>query len=191
MSLTLRTEAWSEIMKGKSLWLLVFLSGYASQTTALAPQARPVTRSTTLGKRVVVYTTADSTPLRLAPTDTLLFKQAEPITEAQIYVFVDPRRTFQTMIGIGGALTDAAAETFAKIPAERQAQLLDAYYSSERGIGYTLARTNINSCDFSSASYTYVTEGDKTLSSFDIAPDLKYKIPLIKRDVETAESLIA
>jgi len=129
----------------------------------------------------VVYTTADSTNLRLTPSDTLTFQQSAPTTEAEIYVFVDPRRTFQTMIGIGGALTDAAAETFAKIPTERQAQLLDAYYSPERGIGYTLARTNINSCDFSSASYTYVTEGDKDLSSFDIAPDLKYKIPLIKR----------
>jgi len=129
----------------------------------------------------VVYTTADSTSLRLTPTDTLTFQQSAPTTEAEIYVFVDPRRTFQTMIGIGGALTDAAAETFAKIPTDRQAQLLDAYYSPERGIGYTLARTNINSCDFSSASYTYVTEGDTNLSSFTIAPDLTYKIPLIKR----------
>ena len=136
---------------------------------------------TIVGKRAVVYTTADSTNLRLTPTDTLAFQQATPTTEAEIHVFVDPRRTFQTMIGIGGALTDAAAETFAKLPAERQAQLLEAYYNVARGIGYTLARTNINSCDFSSASYTYVTEGDKDLSSFNIAPDLRYKIPLIKR----------
>ena len=134
-----------------------------------------------IGKRAVVYTTADSSTLRLSPADTLAFKQAAPISEGQVYVFVDPKRTFQTMIGIGGALTDAAAETFAKLPAERQAQLMDAYYSTDHGIGYTLARTNINSCDFSSASYTYVTEGDKTLSSFTIAPDLRYKIPLIKR----------
>ena len=145
---------------------------------ALAQAAAP---AQLLGKRVLVYTTADSTNLRLTPADTLVFKEAEPITEAQVYVFVDPRRTFQTMIGIGGALTDAAAETFAKLPADRQAQLLEAYYSADRGIGYTLARTNINSCDFSSASYTYVTEGDKQLSSFNIAPDLRYKIPLIKR----------
>ena len=134
-----------------------------------------------VGKRAVVYTTADSTDLRLTPADTLVFQDAAPITEAQVYVFVDPQHAFQTMIGIGGALTDAAAETFAKLPAERQTQLLEAYYSADRGIGYTLARTNINSCDFSSASYTYVTEGDKQLTSFNIAPDLRYKIPLIKR----------
>src|SRR5436190_927107 len=134
-----------------------------------------------VGKRAVVYTTADSTALRLTPADTLVFQEAAPITEAQVYVFVDPQHAFQPMIGIGGALTDAAAETFAKLPADRQAQLLEAYYSVDRGIGYTLARTNINSCDFSSASYTYVTEGDKDLRSFNIAPDLRYKIPLIKR----------
>ena len=147
----------------------------------LAAPALSAQNATPGAKRAVVYTTADSTNLRLTPTDTLTFQQSAATTEAEIYVFVDPRRTFQTMIGIGGALTDAAAETFAKIPTDRQAQLLDAYYSPERGIGYTLARTNINSCDFSSASYTYVTEGDTNLSSFTIAPDLKYKIPLIKR----------
>ena len=156
-----------------SPWLLVLIVGHAVPATATAQNV--------LGKRAVVFTTADSTTLRLAATDTLVFQPGAATSEGEIYVFVDPRRTFQTMIGIGGALTDAAAETFAKLPAERQTQVLDAYYSPDRGIGYTLGRTNINSCDFSSASYTYVTEGDNDLSSFTIAPDLKYKIPLIKR----------
>jgi glucosylceramidase len=133
------------------------------------------------GKRAVVYTTADSTDLRLAPTDTVVFQPTAPISERDVYVFVDPRKTFQTFIGIGGALTDAAAETFAKLPAARQAELLQAYYSTDRGIGYTLARTNINSCDFSSESYTYVAEGDSALRTFGIAHDLRNKIPLIKR----------
>ena len=156
-----------------SFWLLVLIVGHALPAAATA--------QTVLGKRAVVFTTADSTNLRLSATDTLVFQPGAATSEGEVYVFVDPRRTFQTMIGIGGALTDAAAETFAKLPAERQTEVLDAYYSRDRGIGYTLGRTNINSCDFSSASYTYVTEGDTNLSSFSIAPDLKYKIPLIKR----------
>jgi glucosylceramidase len=133
------------------------------------------------GKRAIVYTTADSTSLRVTPTDTLMFKPSEPTSEGKVYVFVDPRKTFQPFLGIGGALTDAAAETFAKLPAARQEEVLAAYYSTDRGIGYTLGRTNINSCDFSSGSYTYVTEGDADLRSFSIAPDLRFKIPLIKR----------
>ena len=132
-------------------------------------------------QRAIVYTTADSTSLRLTPTDTLVFKPSEPTSEGKVYVFVDPRKTFQPFIGIGGALTDAAAETFAKLPAARQDELIAAYYSTDRGIGYTLGRTNIHSCDFSSESYTYVTEGDKDLTSFSIAHDLRYRIPLIKR----------
>jgi len=132
-------------------------------------------------QRAIVYTTADSTSFRLTPTDTLAFKPSEPTSEGRVYVFVDPRKTFQPLIGIGGALTDAAAETFAKLPAARQEELLQAYYSTDRGIGYTLARTNIHSCDFSSESYTYVDEGDKDLKSFSIAHDLRFRIPLIKQ----------
>src|SRR5215471_4807144 len=133
------------------------------------------------GKRAVVYTTADSTTLRLSPTDTTAFAASPPTSEGRIYVFVDPRQTFQTLIGIGGALTDASAETFAKLPAAAQDSVLRAYYGTDQGIGYTLARTNINSCDFSSDSYTYVSEGDSTLASFSIAHDLKYRIPLIRK----------
>src|SRR6266542_1483471 len=112
---------------------------------------------------------------------TLLLLAAPGRSAAGVYVFVDPRKTFQPLLGIGGALTDAAAETFAKLPAARQDELLTAYYSTDRGIGYTLARTNINSCDFSSESYTYVTEGDKDLRSSSVAPNLRFKIPLVRR----------
>src|SRR2546427_5828901 len=123
--------------------------------------------------RAIVYTTAESTSFRLTATDTLVFKPSEPTSEGKVYVFVDPRRTFQPLIGIGGALTDAAAETFAKLPAAQQEELITAYYSADRGIGYTLGRTNINSCDFSSESYTYVTEGDSALTSVSVAHDLR------------------
>src|SRR5207249_3222871 len=102
-------------------------------------------RSAPSQTRAIVYTTADSTAYRLTPTDTVTFKPSEPTSEAKVYVFVDPRKTFQSLIGIGGALTDAAAETFARLPAARQEELLQAYYSPDHGIGYTLARTNIHS----------------------------------------------
>jgi glucosylceramidase len=133
------------------------------------------------GKSAVVYTTAENTTMRLTATETLVFEESEPTSEGRIYVFVDPEKTFQTFLGIGGALTDAAAETFAKLPESQQEELLRAYYNTDSGIGYALARTNINSCDFSSASYTYVDEGDKELESFSIAHDLEFKIPLIKQ----------
>jgi glucosylceramidase len=131
-------------------------------------------------KQVSIYTTADKTNHRISLTDTPRFKAVGQPKETQICVFVDPSRQFQTFMGIGGALTDAAAETFAMLPAAKQREFLYAHFDETRGIGYKLARTNIHSCDFSSGSYTYVDEGDKELKSFSVAHDKKHRIPFIK-----------
>jgi glucosylceramidase len=138
------------------------------------------------GKSVTVYTTADSSALRLTATDTVQFKQMGQPFETQVCVFVDPGKTFQEFIGIGGALTDAAAEIYAKLPKDKQAEILKAYFDKDNGLGYTIGRTNINSCDFSTASYTYVSDSDKTLKTFNIAPDKQFKIPFIKAAMAAA-----
>jgi glucosylceramidase len=89
-------------------------------------------------------------------------------------------------MGIGGAITDASAETFAKVPQDKQREILDAYFDARKGNGYTIVRTNIHSCDFSSGSYTYVADGDKELKTFSVEHDLQYRIPFIKQAAETA-----
>ncbi|MEW6219017.1 MAG: hypothetical protein AB1634_05700, partial [Thermodesulfobacteriota bacterium] len=137
-------------------------------------------------KPVAVYTTAQNTDYRLARTETLQFKDCGQPSEAQVCVFIDPSKTFQTIVGIGGAITDAAAETFANMTRDRQQEIIRAYYDAQDGIGYTLARTTIHSCDFSSTSYTYVEENDQDLRTFSIQHDKKYRIPLIKRAMDAA-----
>lgn len=131
-------------------------------------------------KKIAVFTTAKSTDQRISNNATLQFTPNKQPLETEPTVFIDPERTFQTFLGIGGAITDAAAETYAKLPKNLQQEFLKAYYSKTEGIGYTLARTHINSCDFSSYSYTYVKENDKELKTFNIAPDEKHRLPLIK-----------
>jgi glucosylceramidase len=69
-----------------------------------------------------------------------------------------------------------------KLSYDTQERFLEAYYDKDQGIGYTLGRTTIHSCDFSSSSYTYIEEGDKDLSSFSIKYDRK-RIPFIKRQL--------
>lgn len=135
---------------------------------------------------VLVYVTAKDTGQRLAKSDDLVLAGNVPITEKEEYIFVDPSKTFQTMLGIGGALTDAAAETFYRLPENKRQEVLKAYFDPLDGIGYTLARTHINSCDFSSESYDYVQPGDKALSSFNIGHDLKFRIPFIKAAIARA-----
>ncbi|MBP6445747.1 MAG: glycoside hydrolase family 30 protein [Saprospiraceae bacterium] len=137
----------------------------------------------TNGKTVTVYTTADNSNLRLTQTDKLGFKKLAQPTEGEKSVFVDPAKTAQTFLGIGAALTDASAETFAKLPVDKQQEFLQAYFNKEKGIGYSLIRTNIHSCDFSSGSYTYVTEGDSLLKTFSIEHDKQFRIPFIKQAI--------
>jgi glucosylceramidase len=135
---------------------------------------------------VEIYLTARDTGQRLAKADEAELVDSLPMTEKEEYIFVDPSKTFQTVLGIGGALTDASAETFYKLPEDKQREILRAYFDPQSGIGYTLGRTHIHSCDFSSESYTYVKDGDERLDSFDIAHDLKYRIPFIKAAIAEA-----
>ncbi len=139
-----------------------------------------------VGKGTAVYTTAAQTDLRLAQTGNPTFQPADQPLENEVSVFINPDKSFQTLLGIGGAITDASAEVFAQLPPDTQAEFLKAYYDRDEGIGYSLCRTPIHSCDFSSGSYTYIEEGDKTLSTFSIAHDQTYKIPLIKKATEAA-----
>lgn len=138
----------------------------------------------TANKRILVYTTAKNTNDRLTITDTLHFATFGQPQESQPCIFVDPGHTFQTVLGIGGAITDAAAETFYQLPINDRQEILKDYYDPVSGIGYTLARTQINSCDFSSESYTYVADDDSTLKTFSVKHDEKYRIPLIKAAVK-------
>lgn len=128
-----------------------------------------------------VYVTAKATGDRIARKEPLTPIPLEQPDEHTPTIIIDKDKTFQTLVGIGGALTDASAETFYKLPAKQQKEILTAFFDKEQGNGFSLCRTNIHSCDFSSASYTYAeVPGDTSLKHFSIAPDLKYKIPFIK-----------
>ena len=133
-----------------------------------------------------IFTTAHGTELKLSLTDSLRFEDFKQPLESDIDILVDPSKQFQSLLGIGAALTDAAAETFFKLTPENQDRFLEAYYDQDKGIGYTLGRTIIHSCDFSSGSYTYVEEGDTALETFNIDHDRQYRLPFTKKAIEAA-----
>ncbi len=138
------------------------------------------------GKKVSVYTTASNTELRMDLTALKSFEPAEQCLESEVGIFVNPNKTFETFLGIGAALTDASAEVFAKLPEHKQSEFLKAHFDAEEGIGYTLARVPIHSCDFSSGSFTYVSDEDRELKTFSIDHDRQYRIPLIKKAIQAA-----
>ena len=137
-------------------------------------------------KTLSVYTTAKDSDKKLSLTDTLSFKPATQNMETEIAIYVNPEKQFQRFLGFGGAITDASAETFAKLSSKKKAEFLKAYYDKKDGIGYSLLRTTIHSSDFASGSHTYIEEGDKELKTFNIKHDKKYRIPMLKAAIKAA-----
>lgn len=89
----------------------------------------------------------------------------------------------QEIVGFGGAFTDASATLFSKLNADLQDEVIERYFGKS-GLGYNMGRVHINSCDFSTSSYSFDdTENDWDLKNFDtsLKRDSWTLIPLIKR----------
>jgi glucosylceramidase len=92
---------------------------------------------------------------------------------------IDESRTFQTVLGFGGAFTEAGASVLAELTAERRREVLAAYFGPA-GARYSLTRTHVASCDFSVRNCTYApVPGDTALEHFSIEPDRTYLLPMI------------
>jgi len=92
--------------------------------------------------------------------------------------------------GFGGAFTESAALVYKQLSPEQQQEILEKYFGAD-GLGYTLGRTHINSCDFSTENYAFANvPGDIALTSFDtgVARDAEALIPLIKAAQQMIES---
>ncbi|RIJ48725.1 glycosyl hydrolase [Maribellus luteus] len=137
-------------------------------------------------QKAQVFVTAKDTSLRMSDVGEFAFQSVDQPLEIQPFVFIDPSKTFQSMEGIGAALSDASAETFYKMPEATRQQILTSFFDPKEGIGYDFARTNIASCDFSSASYNYVEENDSLLSTFSVKHDEEFRIPFIKEAIGAA-----
>lgn len=180
------------MLKGKQLLLglgtslLILSCGQKTETVTQTEEETKPLIEYTKSMTGEIITTAHKTDLKLTPTGNFELGEFRQPLETEIDILVDPGKQFQTLLGIGAALTDAAAETFYKLSEENQQRFLDAYYSQEKGIGYSLGRTIIHSCDFSSASYTYIEEGDAELRTFNIDHDREFRIPFTKKAIEAA-----
>jgi len=91
--------------------------------------------------------------------------------EACLKLTVHPRKLGQTMLGFGGAFTEASAYNLSRIGKSVREQAIQAYFDPVDGLGYTLGRVSIHGCDFSLGSYLYINDNDDTLESFDISRD--------------------
>jgi O-glycosyl hydrolase len=130
----------------------------------------------------VTLSTYNSSAL-LAPQTAVQFTAGTPSTTQLI---IDENQQFQSIEGFGASFTDAAAydleevETASLLPGT----LSDLFTRTGNGIGLTFMRNPIGASDMARTIYTFddVAAGqtDTSLSSFSIAHDNTYVIPLIK-----------
>lgn len=91
-----------------------------------------------------------------------------------------PNATYQTIEGFGGAFTESSAYVLAKLSATERKRVLEAYFDPQKGIGYSLCRTHINSCDFSLGNWSCDdVAGDVSLSHFSMERPQRWILPLI------------
>jgi len=129
-------------------------------------------------RTIKLIQTSQGSDDRLTEKPALAFRSDELGVENKVINIYDDVR-FQEIVGFGGAITEASAVTAGKLGEANRKRIIDAYYG-EDGIGYTICRTHINSCDFSLGNYTYVEDEDPGLSTFDITRDRTTVIPLIR-----------
>mmetsp|Transcript_48365 Transcript_48365/g.121754 ORF Transcript_48365/g.121754 Transcript_48365/m.121754 type:complete len:509 (-) Transcript_48365:197-1723(-) len=112
--------------------------------------------------------------------------KSNPTRSSAAYVLSTSKK-FQTILGFGGAFTEAAALTISKLPEGLQEEIVQAYFGPQ-GHQYSLGRVPIASCDFSTSSYSYDdVPGDLNLTRFGLNKvDTDLIIPLIKRAMNTS-----
>ena len=102
-------------------------------------------------------------------------------------IVINSKKEFQTITGFGGAFTESSAYLLNKMSEEKRDEILEAYFAKD-GARYSLARTHMNSCDFSLNNYSYTpVAGDKNLDHFSIDRDKDDIIPMIKDAIAISE----
>lgn len=111
-----------------------------------------------------------------------VFKTA-PMSSAAALEIAD-KPSLDDFKGIGTAITGSSCYILSKMDKDKRSEFLKLIYSKE-GLGLSVARISVASCDYSMELYTYDdVENDVDLKYFSIDRDKKFIIPVIKEILE-------
>ncbi|MBC8367945.1 glycoside hydrolase family 30 protein [bacterium] len=95
----------------------------------------------------------------------------ENVLQHDFYIELNSVNLRQELAGFGASFTESSAWNLACLPEKLRQEVLLRLFSPDEGMGFTLTRTHINSCDYSLRHYSYVKPGDLALESFSIDED--------------------
>eukprot|EP00434_Breviolum_minutum_P021165 symbB.v1.2.018674.t1/scaffold1455.1/size117749/10 len=93
-----------------------------------------------------------------------------------------PSAPTRPWLGVGGSFTEAAAVTWQKLSPGKREELITAYFHPIRGLGFTLGRVPIGSCDFSLYNWSCgeIKEDDWDLKGFSIKRYEEAILPMLR-----------
>ena len=106
---------------------------------------------------------------------------------------IDTTKTYQEIVGFGGAFTEASAINWRLLSKEDQEKVINLYFAGpeEGGHGYTLGRVPMDSCDFSPESYTFDdVAGDTDLKHFDDSVSHDVSVGMIPMMLAAQEKIV-
>jgi len=136
----------------------------------------PDDRGSTPRGPISVCTTSDNR--RLSQGHAIAWQPA-PAATAHDAVVIDPGKTFQDLLGIGAAFTDASCYNFNRLTSAQREELFHTLFHP-REMGMNVCRTCVGSSDYSRQVYSY-DEGDPDpdLKRFSIDYDRRYILPML------------
>ena len=140
-----------------------------------------------LDKNTTIYLTSKESKARIKkiPESELLHDSKTELRSIK----VDKNQIRQSVLGFGGAFTEASASIYDQLDADKKSEIIQAYFG-DNGNQYNMGRTHINSCDFSLGNYALCEKENRKLTDFSIERDKKMLIPFIKEALNEASSPI-
>ena len=127
-------------------------------------------------------TTADGASL-YAPGDEVVFSDARG--DRSVPIIVDPRQSYQEMLGFGFSLTGGSAELLMKMDASARTRILTELFGQDPGqLDISVVRLTVGASDMNSFVFSYddMPEGktDWDLKHFSLSQDLKDVVPVMQ-----------
>lgn len=149
-----------------------------SSATALLPLVKVSGGQSGKINEIEVHITSDSQKFSSQQS---LHWRAAGASNPRDCIFINPDKGFQSILGFGAALTDAACYTLNRLPNSAREDLFHELFHPS-GMGLNVCRICIGSSDYAAKVYSYDEGGpDPEMSRFSIDHDREYIIPILKQ----------
>jgi glucosylceramidase len=166
----------SPMIRTRRDFLTTAAGGVAAATLGAAPSSGAASGAEQVSSGAIEVRVTDA-QRKFSPAPAISWRPASGVSDA---IVLDPSRTFQPHLGIGGAFTDAACYMFSTLsPAARQQLFHEMFDPTEMGL--SVGRICVGSSDYARNAYSFDDgEPDPQLARFSIEHDRAYILPMLR-----------